>query len=77
MSQYYRSSSADLAAHSPRATLTSSRSSTGPGTSNEPAEAINGPLGHLRGSAPGSRYLTNYLFRPLLESGGFEPQLHR
>lgn len=31
---------------------------------------------HLRGSAPGFRNLTNYIARPLLETGGFSPQLH-
>lgn len=47
-----------------------------PGTSNGPTEAINGRLEHLRGSALGSRNLTNYIARSLLESGGFRPQLH-
>ena len=47
-----------------------------PGTSNGPAEAINGRLEHLRGSAPGFRNLTNYIARSLLESGGFRPRLH-
>ncbi|ALE04842.1 transposase (plasmid) [Arthrobacter sp. ERGS1:01] len=47
-----------------------------PGTSNGPAEAINGRLEHLRGSALGFRNLTNYIARSLLESGGFRPKLH-
>lgn len=47
-----------------------------PGTSNGPAEAINGRLEHLRGSALGFRNLTNYIARSLLESGGFRPYLH-
>ena len=47
-----------------------------PGTSNGPAEALNGRLEHLRGSALGFRNLTNYTARPLLETGGFRPQLH-
>ena len=48
-----------------------------PGTSNGPTEAINGHLEHLRGSAFGSRNLTNYIARSLLETGGNRPQLHR
>jgi Transposase len=47
-----------------------------PGTSNGPTEAINGRLEHLRGSALGFRNLTNYIARPLLETGGFRPRLH-
>ena len=47
-----------------------------PGTSNGPAEAMNGRLEHLRGSAHGFRNLANYIARSLLESGGFRPQLH-
>ena len=47
-----------------------------PGTSNGPAEAINGHLEHLRGSALGFRNLTNYIARSLLESGAFRPRLH-
>lgn len=47
-----------------------------PGTSNGPIEAMNGRLKHLRGSALGSRNLTNYIARPLLETGGFRPRLH-
>jgi Transposase len=44
-----------------------------PGTSNGPAEAINGRLEHLRGSALGFRNLTNYIARSsLLEAGGFQ-----
>jgi transposase len=46
-----------------------------PGTSNGPTEAINGRLEHLRGSALGFRNLTNYIARPLLETGGFRPRL--
>ena len=41
-----------------------------PGTSNGPAEAINGRIEHLRGSALGFRNLTNYIARALLETGG-------
>ena len=48
-----------------------------PGTSNGPTEAINGRLEHLRGSALGFRNLTHYIARALLETGGFQPQLHR
>ena len=40
-----------------------------PGTSNGPTEAINGRLGHLRGSALGFRNLTNRIARSLLETG--------
>ena len=47
-----------------------------PGTSNGPAEAINGRLEHLRGSALGFRNLTNYIARSLLETGGFRHRLH-
>ena len=47
-----------------------------PGTSNEPTEAINSRLEHLRGSALGFRNLTNYIAKSLLETGGFRPQLH-
>jgi transposase len=47
-----------------------------PGTSNDPTEAINGRLEHLRGSALGFRNLTNYIARSLLETGGFRPRLH-
>jgi hypothetical protein len=46
-----------------------------PGRSKGPAEAINGRLEHLRGSALGFRNLTNYIPRSLLETGG--PRLHR
>ena len=46
-----------------------------PGTSNDPTEALNGRLEHLRGSALGFRNLTNYIARSLLETGGFRPQL--
>ncbi|BBY58516.1 hypothetical protein MSAR_16520 [Mycolicibacterium sarraceniae] len=46
-----------------------------PGTSNGPAEAINGRLEHLRGSALGFRNLTNYIARSPLETGGFRTQL--
>ena len=48
-----------------------------PGTSNGPAEAINGRLEHLRGSALGFRNLANYIARSLLEAGGLRPQIHR
>lgn len=47
-----------------------------PGTSNGPAEAINGRREHLRGSALGFRNLTNYITRSLLEARGFRPRLH-
>ena len=47
-----------------------------PGTSNGPTEAINGRLEHLRGSNLGSRNLTNYIARSLLETGGFRNHLH-
>lgn len=46
------------------------------GPSNDPTEAINGRLEHLRGSALGFRNLSNYIARSLLETGGFRPQLH-
>lgn len=46
-----------------------------PGTCSGPAEAINGRLEHLRGSALGFRNLTNYIARCLLESRGFKLQL--
>lgn len=47
-----------------------------PRTSNGSAEAINGRLKHLRGSALGFGNLTNYIARSLFEAGGFRPQLH-
>lgn len=47
-----------------------------PGTSNGPAEAINGRLEHLRGSTLGFRNLTSYIARSLLEAGGFRPHPH-
>ncbi len=47
-----------------------------PATSNDPTEAINGRLEHLRGSALGFRNLTNYIARSLLQAGGFRPRLH-
>ena len=47
-----------------------------PNTSNCSAEAINGRLEHLHGSALRFRNLTNYITRALLETGGFRPQLH-
>lgn len=47
-----------------------------PGASNGPAEAINGRLEHLRGTALGFRNLTHYIARSLLETGGFNPLLH-
>ena len=40
-----------------------------PGTSNGPTEAIHGRLEHLRGTALGSRNLTNYIARPLACDG--------
>lgn len=47
-----------------------------PGASNGTAEAINGRLEHLRGSALGFRNLTNYIARSLLETCGSRPRLH-
>ncbi|AKK10395.1 Transposase [Corynebacterium uterequi] len=47
-----------------------------PGSSNGPAEAINGRLEHLRGTALGFRNLTHYIARSLLEAGGVRPLLH-
>ena len=47
-----------------------------PRTSNDPSEAINGRLEHLRGSTLGFRNLTNYVARSLLETGGLRPRLH-
>ncbi|MBU3994985.1 MAG: ISL3 family transposase, partial [Actinobacteria bacterium] len=47
-----------------------------PRTSIGPTEAINGRLEHLRGSALGSRNLTNHIARSLLEAGGFRPYQH-
>jgi len=47
-----------------------------PHTSNGPAEAINGRLEHLRGTALGFRNLTNYITRSLLDTGGFRPRIH-
>ena len=44
-----------------------------PGTFNGPTQAINGRLEHLSGSALGSRNLTNYVARSLLDPGGFRP----
>jgi transposase len=46
-----------------------------PGASNGPAEAVNGRLEHLRGSALGFRNLANCIARSLLETGGFRPVL--
>lgn len=40
--------------------------------SNDPTEAINGRLEHLRGSAHGFRNLANYIARSLLETGGLQ-----
>ena len=44
-----------------------------PGTSDTPAEAINGRLEHLRGSVLDLRNLTYYIARSLAETGGFRP----
>ena len=44
-----------------------------PGSSNGPTEAINGRLEHLRGSALGSRNLTNYVARSLLDPAASDP----
>lgn len=46
------------------------------GVSNEPAEAINGRLEHLRGTGLGFRNLANYIARSLLDPEGFRPLLH-
>lgn len=48
----------------------------GSSADNALAEASNGRLEHLRGSALGFRHLTHYIARSLLESGGFRPTLH-
>jgi len=50
--------------------------SKGDSYDNAMAEAVNGRLEHLRGSALGFRNLTNYIARSLLETGGFRPRLH-
>lgn len=47
-----------------------------PGTSNDPTEAINGRLEHLRGIALGFRNLAHYVARSLLETGGSKTHLH-
>lgn len=47
-----------------------------PHTSNGPAEALNGRLEHLHGSALSFRNLPDYIARSLLEAGGFRPRLH-
>ena len=47
-----------------------------PGTSDGPAEAINGRLEHLCGTALGFRNPTHYITRSLLEAGGFRLRLH-
>jgi len=46
------------------------------GSSNGPAEAINGRLEHLRGIVLGFKNLAHYIARSLLETGGFRPRLH-
>ena len=43
-----------------------------PGTSNEPTEALNERLEHLRGIAVGFRNPGNYLMRSLLHAGGMD-----
>jgi hypothetical protein len=63
----------------PAAAVRTTRSTarrTLPGTSNDPTEAINGRLEHLRGSALGFGNLTNYIARSLLETSEFRPRLH-
>jgi hypothetical protein len=40
------------------------------------AEAINGRLEHLRGTALGFRNLTNHITRSLPDTGSFRPRLH-
>ena len=47
-----------------------------PHSSNEPTEAINVRLEHLRGTTLGFRNLIHYRIRALLETGGFKKQLH-
>ncbi len=47
-----------------------------PATSNEPTEAINSRLGHLRSTALSFHNPTNYITHSLLETGGFKPHLH-
>jgi transposase len=46
------------------------------GTSNGPAEAVNGRLEHLRGSALGFRDLARHITGNLPEAGGFRPRPH-
>ncbi|GAA1150557.1 hypothetical protein GCM10009672_23910 [Nesterenkonia lutea] len=48
-----------------------------PGTPNEPTKAINARLEHFRGTALGFRNLAHYIARPLLDTGGFRPLVHR
>ncbi|MCU9972236.1 transposase, partial [Mobiluncus mulieris] len=47
-----------------------------PHSSNEPTEAINVRLEHLRDTTLGFRNLIHYRIRALLETGGFKKQLH-
>ncbi len=47
-----------------------------PGTSNEPTEAINDRLEHLRGSTLSFRNPTSYITRSLPETSGPRPRLH-
>ncbi|MCV0003541.1 transposase [Mobiluncus mulieris] len=47
-----------------------------PHSSNEPTEAINVRLEHLRGTTLGFRNFINYRIRALLETGEFKNQLH-
>ncbi len=47
-----------------------------PKTSNEPTEALNGLIEHLRGTARGFRNLGHYISRSLLDAGGFRTLIH-
>lgn len=44
-----------------------------PGTSDGPAETLNGRREHLSGPAIGFRNLINHIARLLVETGGFSP----
>lgn len=47
-----------------------------PANCDGPAEAFNGQLEHLRGSALGFRKLVHYIARSVLEGGSCRPLLH-
>lgn len=53
--------------------LTSWPTSTDPAAPTARPRRINGRIEHLRGSALGFRNPTNYIARPLLQTGGFRP----